>query len=405
MSKVKNFQEEFSLDDIGIARDVMETFNCSRFPICIKAPLETYHITRWMDGKEYASEPVTFRSIKLEYAIRVFSLASAIAAKSSSNLFDLWRGWRWSAKEGGFNNLDYEGFRSSKSFDELCDDFIILLEDIANSGRIYVTEGYYPTNQNEKDAGLGLSWVVVCDEILEWERNHKRCFNGSLVAHPFNTSKITFKWDDIKWMFHKLSINQMRLVQHKYLHNHTELDDELLQACSKWDEEGIKRCMTEGANINCLDQDGESVLQKAVEFFRDKGVSFSTKLTDKEMAIVNQDNLHKCQKIVELLLSYGADINLYGYEGLTPLVCAYYENSVPMTKFLLEHGADPNVNCFLTDIGPWSILKEIKSTILNCLSEGSCVSDATGEVEYYNDNDKEIERLIIEAGGELYHKE
>ena len=399
MSKLKNFQEEFSLDDIEIARDVMATFNCGRCPICIKAPSETYSVARWMDNKDCESEPITFRGRRLEYAIRVFSLASAISADSSSHLEDLWMGWKWNSGEGGFNNLEYVGFRSSKTFDELCDEFFILLEQIANSGRIYVTEGYYPTNQSEKDSGLGLSWVVVCDEMLEWERNHTRCFDGSIVAHPFNTSKMTFKWDDIKWMFHKLSINQMRLVQHKSLHNHTELDDKLLDACFKWDEDGIRRCIAEGANINCLNKDGESVLQQTVQFFLSHNVNFSTQLTNDETAVIWEKNLHRCQEIVELLLGYGADINLYGYEGLTPLVCAYYQKSIPMIKFLLERGADPNVNCYLMDNEDWSTLKNVKSTILCCLNEDACVGD------YYDDNAKEIERLIIEAGGELYHKE
>lgn len=399
MSKVKNFQEEFLLDDIGIAREVMKTFNCSIFPICIKAPRETYKVRRWMDGTECTSEDITFRSLKLEYAIRVFSLASAISTNSSSHLSDLWMGWSWNSKEGGFKDLDYDGFRSFKSFDELCADFFMLLEDIANSGRICITEGYYPSQQKEVVEGLGLSWVVVCDEMLEWERNHTRCFDGSIVAHPFNTSKMTFKWDDIKWMFHKLSNDQMRLVQHKMLHNHTELDDKLLDACFKWDEDGIKKCMAKGANINCLDQDGESVLQKAVAFFLSHNVSFSTKLTEEETTVIEEKNLLRCQEIVELLLGYGADINLYGYEGLTPLVCAYYQQSVPMIKFLLERGADPNVNCYLMDNEDWSTLKNVKSTILSCLNEDACVGD------YYDDNAKEIERLIIEAGGELYHKE
>ena len=46
------------------------------------------------------------------------------------------------------------------------------------------------------------------------------------------------------------------------------------------------------------------------------------------------------QKLVSLLMKYGADINLRSSDGRTPLMWAAFRNNVKMCEILLDLGAD-----------------------------------------------------------------
>jgi len=46
---------------------------------------------------------------------------------------------------------------------------------------------------------------------------------------------------------------------------------------------------------------------------------------------------------MERLVKAGADVNVHGKGGMTPLLWAFADNKLPSFKWLLEHGANPNV--------------------------------------------------------------
>ena len=46
MKKVNNFQDEFSIQDIEIARDVRATYDCGMSRIALKAPDQIYRNSR-----------------------------------------------------------------------------------------------------------------------------------------------------------------------------------------------------------------------------------------------------------------------------------------------------------------------------------------------------------------------
>lgn len=94
---------------------------------------------------------------------------------------------------------------------------------------------------------------------------------------------------------------------------------------------------------------------------------------------------------MEYLLEQGADINLYGYDSGTPLMAAYYSHNVELVKFLLDKGANPNTNSYLTDSPYWPYEKNVRSSVLDSIS-GLLPED-------YDDKVLRIESLIYEAGG------
>ena len=389
MKKVNNFQEEFSLQDIKVAKDVYETYDCGMSRIALKAPEHVFKIFRTFtaiaDGERDAMVATTLR---LYYAIQVWCKAVHISLNGSSELSYYW--WLdWKSDERPFNRIEYRKFDSNITIEQLLLDFWKLLEKIADSGEIKVSEGYQFENVGD---GITNTKCTVFLDAISGRAVEKQV--RDVINHPYNRTLKTYKWCEIKDLFCELSLNQLRLTMPDKLHNHTDLDDMLLDACNNWDMEKIQSTLQKGANINCLDKDGESVLQKVVEFYKSHNVKFSKDYSKEELKEIEAENEMKCMNIVDFLLSQGAEINLFGFEGLSPLVCAYYEGSPEMIKFLLDRGAEPNVNCYLEDIDDWSVLKNIRSTILDSI-DGLMAED-------YDDVQKEIEQIIRAAGGRLY---
>ena len=391
MKKVNNFQEEFSIDDIEIARDVMATHNCGMSRIALKAPTQIFRIHRpLMKDPKSASCMIKAITLKLYYAIQVWCKAALISAENPSNLLYYW--WiNWKSDGCPFNKLVYSNFYRDITVEQLLLCFWELLESIANSGEIIVTEGYHIECEGVGYTGPNVTCTLVVDAENGKDVDNKV---DNVYTYHYNKKPKTYKWNDIKDFFFQMSLDQMRLTMPSKLHNHSSLDDTLLRACSQWDVEQIKLALERGANINCLDNSGESVLQKAVEYYKGHNISLDNDYSKEELTILENANEQKCMEIVDLLLSYGADINLFGYEGMTPLTCAYYERSPEMIKFLLERGATPNWNCYLEDYDYWPSLKNVRSTILDAI-DGLLFEDF-GEAE------REIETIIRDAGGRQY---
>ena len=389
--KVNNFQDEFSINDIEIARDVIATHDCGMSRIVLKAPEQIYRVCRSLmkepDSKSASIHAIT---LKLHYAIQVWCKAALISARNPSDLLYYW--WlHWESDGSPFNKLVYSNFYCDITVEQLLNWFWELLEKIADSGEIQVAEGYMINCEGEGNTGPKVICKVILDEATGRDI-HKMVDN--IYTYPYNKELKTFKWEEIKDFFYEMSLDQLRLTMPGKLHNHTDVDDILLKACRDWDVELIELSLKRGANINCLDKSGRSVLQNAVEYFKDQGVYLNRDYTKEELNAIKVSNEKKCKEVVDLLLSKGADINLFGYDGMTPLTCAYYDRSISMMRYLLERGASPNTNCYLEDCQYWPLLKNVRSTILDVIDD--LLS------EDYGDTEREIESLIRDAGGRQY---
>lgn len=394
MKKVNNFQDEFPIHDIEIARDVVATHNCGMSRIALKAPDQVYIIHRGlMKERKGASATIRCMTLKLHYAIQVWCKAALISAENPGDLLYYW--WiRWTSDDYPFKRLEYNKFYRDITVEQLLQGFWELLEQIANSGEIKVSEGYR-TKCDGSDGIGNMEPKVFCSIILDMATGSEIDEKvKDVYTYPYNRELRTFKWEEIKDFFYEMSLHQLRLTMPQEYHNNTALDNALLYACSKWDIDLIKLLMKRGANINCLNDEGKSVLQTTVEYFKWHGVLIDKDYSKEELKVIESANEKKCKEVVDLLLSYGADINLFGREGMPPLLCAFYERSPEMIKFLLERGSSPNMNCYLDNDHCWSIRKNIRSTILDVI-DGLIYED-------YGDEEGEIERLIREAGGRQY---
>jgi ankyrin repeat protein len=170
-----------------------------------------------------------------------------------------------------------------------------------------------------------------------------------------------------------------------------EINKKLFDACSYLNLEEIKSALQKGANINAINDSGETPLANAIAYYWVVDMESNRKYTDDEHDALKKSNYAKLVPIVDFLLENGADINLFENDGIPPIVRAYYTNTPELVKYLLEKGANPNVNCYRNEPSE----KDYCSTILSCINELF--------YEEYDDKAKEIERIVLQYGGRLYH--
>lgn len=397
--KCPNFQDLFSLDDILLAQRVNRTHQTGLSRIVICAPDQRYgiHAPLFPDA---SSTTLLCLTLKLKYAMDVWTKAVLVSRNNPGELLYYW--WiHWKENETSFNHLEYSNFYRDITVDDLLSKFWALLKSIADSGDIKVSEGLYIQTKTS-------SWAwdskpeVTCEIVVDKESgldvsdtvSGKWPENKVVYDYPFDKSPRTFKWDEIKDMFIQLTLDQLRLVQGEKMHKCHAIDKELFAACNRMDLDGVKRAIELGANVNALNGYGECPITETIQYSADHFRERNKKYTDEEYEEHKRMALERTTPIVELLLEHGADIDLFGYDGLQPLVTAYLDGNVEMTKFLLEHGSNPNYNSYLTDITPEEQKASISSTSLYYIYD---------EIEDYTPEQLAIEKLLYKYGGRLYN--
>lgn len=389
--KYPNFQDLYPFSDYKKAVDAMNTFECGLSPVCLLAPNQHTTISKSVIEEESGSAILCIRTLRLEYAIQVWLKAALISEENPGPLLYYW--WlHYEDNDTSFRELQYSNFWCDATPEGMIDGFWKLLENIANSGEIKVSEGYSCTTLNREYCGQqDIQFNVVLD--IDNANNADKLIKD-VYTHPYKKEPKTYSWEEIKDLFTQLTLKQLSLMNKKCLHKHSKIDEMLFCACSQLDFEGVKTAVRMGANVNALDDMGESALQHAIEYFDCHGLNCDQTYSEEESQAIKDDNYKKCIKIVDYLLEQGADIDLYGTDGLQPLACAYYARNIDMIKHLLEKGSDPNYNSFRCDDVSHCDEDSNQCTILDVIA--GLLSDE------YEDYDGEVEKLIRKHGGRRF---
>lgn len=128
-----------------------------------------------------------------------------------------------------------------------------------------------------------------------------------------------------------------------------KLKPELIDAVKKGDLEKTKKLVTQGVDVNVVDQDGESILMLGIlgkynqiaAYLIEKGANvnfkdknFSTPL----MAAANTGDI----VLIKLLVSKGAIVDKLDKDGFSALMYAISNNNPEIVKFLADKKADVN---------------------------------------------------------------
>jgi ankyrin repeat protein len=99
---------------------------------------------------------------------------------------------------------------------------------------------------------------------------------------------------------------------------------------------------------------------ESVTTLLDHGADINVKVTD-EYTPLGTAVSHRRRELVNFLLAKGANVNARAIYGATPLFVAYWNNDPVIGRILLEHGADPALECHGRKI-PQSFLDRLRSS-------------------------------------------
>ena len=130
-----------------------------------------------------------------------------------------------------------------------------------------------------------------------------------------------------------------------------EINAALFSAADKGCTALARRLLDDGASLQARDRLGAMPLSRAakaghveiVELFlaarRGRSMRATSTARRRSSSPPRPDN----RSAVEALIAHGADVNLPGRSGITPIAAAAYMGNEPLVRLLLDKGADPNV--------------------------------------------------------------
>ena len=102
----------------------------------------------------------------------------------------------------------------------------------------------------------------------------------------------------------------------------SQQDADLITAMEAEDKVSIENLLKAGANPNKL--------------------RANPNIVDEDIAAMHIAALFHDPSIMQLLVKYGGDVNLFSKDSITPLMLAVTEDNIAVTKYLLDNGADIN---------------------------------------------------------------
>jgi hypothetical protein len=219
----------------------------------------------------------------------------------------------------------------------------------------------------------------ITDEIRD--KVYKQYATGE-KNYSFGLKNQRFSFEDIKDFFvycdnHLLSLLNAEDGQKEI----TEQEKFLFSSADISDLDGILNAIKQGANINAIDTNGETAFTKVFE-------NFNYELYNEERKFDEKTLIERTILIASKMLELGADINLFGYDGINALQQVAYSHNPTLMKFLLDNGANPNINYFPEDGQEY-----IKSTVLDTILSDYYVYDD-------EENLNQCETLLKNAGAE-----
>jgi len=157
----------------------------------------------------------------------------------------------------------------------------------------------------------------------------------------------------------------------------------LFGAIKNYDEAAILKALKDGADINAQDPDDRRGFTPLMKAAHD----------------VSEGWEESSYKVVDLLLSKGADVNGAAPDGITALVRAACDNDLRMVKKLLENGADPNSGNYPAIICAAHYGSADMVSLLVSYKSDLNAKDGTGSTAFSaSANFPEIRRILQKAG-------
>lgn len=135
---------------------------------------------------------------------------------------------------------------------------------------------------------------------------------------------------------------------HSQINSRSEADKALLAASLHGDVQGIKKAISDGANVNIQDDEGFTPVNRSAKLSYFHLVKYFVEL-GADVNIANREKISPLHygveynnvKIIKLLLAHGANINARDGIQESPLHWAGWTGNYEAAKLLLKYGANP----------------------------------------------------------------
>jgi len=355
---IPTFTERYSWEDFQLVEDIRKILTMvrdNRFsgnyqPYQVRTKNALYQqFVSVPQANDFIDIDLNVRTLKLEYAIQVWEIAQSLVRRK----FPIYLRNRWEKQKDSpikkFTFIDSNRAEATTYFLEM-------LQQVCASKRVVVSEfsalKRYDSpdfDANQLEMNVLVNQAQLSEEFIH-TLTHKIYQGEDLGLQPKNYS---FSFEEIQDYFvfcdEKLLGLLNAIDENKFI---PEKLQTFFKCAVDGDFDGLQTLLSAGVPINSIDRDGETALTKVVKRFNDY---FQANDDEKKIEELRAETM----KMMETLLTNGADVNLFGFKGLNALQYAAFSHQPELIKILLEHGANPNFNYF-----PEEGEEQVKSTPL-----------------------------------------
>ena len=351
---MKHFTERYSREQFQTKSDILSTYhsldrkiNYSPYLLRSLNGFQKTHFFAKFDKKELPTQ-LCVRSAKFNFALQVWE----VAKKLTQQWYPFHLNHEWVKTKDPLKKLVFTHNKRAEAENY----FKEMLIALCDSPLIISSESIHFSENNES---LQLNACVnepeinnsVLNKIADQYRNNK-------TSYFFNQYNCRFSYDEIKDFFVYCDTELLTLL---YAQETTPTlikeENKLFSAVDNFDWENIEKTVSEGTNINCINHLGCTPFTELFE-------SATRKIAENELNSNEDEIVQQTISLADKMLSLGADINFFGYEGINALQVTSYVHNPKLMEYLLSKGANPNINYFLED-GNLSIISSALDNILS----------------------------------------
>ena len=220
--------------------------------------------------------------------------------------------------------------------------------EIADTQNIKIHYGRFDSPALPGYPDYPLRTYVMPEELFKVKRSYG--MKNEVTDLP-KDKEFSYSWNEIKDYFVELSPQQLAFNAGDLMNNlGSELDQKFIDACSEKDLPLMKKLLAQGANIHAVGAGGDMAAQSLVWHFYDEFYYAAENKAGDEGERLQEKIYQQNISALEWLIQQGYDLNICAYDEGTALYYSIdYSPGIRLMKFLLENGADPNIDCYINN--------------------------------------------------------